>query len=252
MLCRDAGRRSVARVGDLSRKQLIAYLVVGAVVVVLGALWVRGGAGGPTGAAGADGGRAVGGARGDGRAGGSAGDGAGADGGAGGQAAEASDDGEDGVVLDRAAAGAIVVHVAGAVRHPGVYRLAAGARVSTALRRAGGARPNANLDAVNLAAKLTDGRQVLVPARITAGAGSAGGGEGSGGAAGSGAGAAPINLNAATVEQLAELDGVGPVMAQKIVDYREQHGGFGSVDELDQVPGIGPKRLESLRDRVTA
>jgi competence protein ComEA len=145
--------------------------------------------------------------------------------------------------------GPVLVHVAGAVRHPGVYTLRAGARAADALRRAGGARPGADLAAVNLAAKLEDGRQVLVPRRAPGGAAAAP--AGMGGAAGTAtAPAVPIDLNTATLEQLDTLDGVGPATAQKILDYRQQHGGFNSVDELGQVSGIGDKRLAALREHV--
>src|SRR3954451_8629779 len=143
--------------------------------------------------------------------------------------------------------GALVVHVAGAVRRPGVYRLRAGARVADAVRRAGGARRRADLSAVNLASELQDGRQVLVPRRLAAGAVAA---PVAGTAATPGVPAQPIDLNTATLEQLDTLDGVGPATAQKIIDYRTDHGGFGSVDELDQVSGIGEKRLAALRDHV--
>jgi competence protein ComEA len=144
--------------------------------------------------------------------------------------------------------GPVLVHVAGAVRHPGVYSLRAGARAADALRRAGGARPGADLTAVNLAAKLEDGRQVLVPRRAPGGAPApavAGGGAGTVTAP-----AVPIDLNTATLEQLDTLDGVGPATAQKIIDYRQQHGGFNSVDELGQVSGIGEKRMAALREHV--
>ena len=137
----------------------------------------------------------------------------------------------------------LVVHVAGAVRRPGVYRLRAGARVADAVERAGGARRRADLGAVNLAAELQDGRQVLVPLRAKGGVAAAN-------AAGATAPGVPLNLNTATVEQLDELDGIGPATAQQIVAYREEHGGFGSVEELDQVPGIGETRLAALRDKV--
>ena len=145
-------------------------------------------------------------------------------------------------------AGWAVVQVAGEVRRPGVYRVRAGRRVDHAVRMAGGATERADLTGVNLAAKVEDGRQVIVPARGAAAASSPA-------ATGAGAGAAPaggqqINLNTATVEQLDQLDGVGPVTARKIVAYRQQHGGFRSVAELDQVPGIGPKRLAALKDRL--
>ena len=141
----------------------------------------------------------------------------------------------------------LTVHVAGAVRRPGVYRLQAGSRVDDAVERAGGARARADLGGLNLAAELEDGRQVLVPERAPAAA-----------PAGASAGAAsvpappgvPLNLNTATPEQLDELDGIGPATAQQIVQFREAHGGFGSVEELSQVPGIGEKRLASLREQV--
>jgi competence protein ComEA len=147
--------------------------------------------------------------------------------------------------------GSVVVHVAGAVRNAGVYRLRAGARVNDALARAGGATPRADLSQVNLAAKVEDGRQVLVPRRVSAAAPTAPAGQtGSAGSAAPGQPAVPVNLNTATLEQLDTLPGVGPATAQKILDYREQHGGFGSVDELGEVPGIGDVRLAALRDLV--
>jgi competence protein ComEA len=151
------------------------------------------------------------------------------------------------IAVEEEGGGRVIVDVAGAVRKPGVYRLASGARVEDALRRAGGATRRADLSQVNRAAKLEDGRQVLVPVRVTAPAAPAAPG---GAAAGAAAPAAPINLNTATLEQLDTLDGVGPATAQKILDYRRAHGGFGSVDELDQVPGIGEKRLAALRERL--
>jgi|SRR5215208_4274041 len=143
-----------------------------------------------------------------------------------------------------------VVQVAGEVRHPGVYRLRSGERVDDAVRLAGGATARADLSGVNLAAKVEDGRQVIVPPRGAAGT-SAGAAAGAATAAGAGGPpGAPLNLNTATVEQLDQLDGVGPVTAQKIVAYRQQHGGFRSVSELDQVPGIGPKRMAALKDHL--
>jgi len=170
-------------------------------------------------------------------------------------AAPAAGDGSSTVRLDRADGGRVTVHVAGAVRRPGLYRLAAGSRVGEALRRAGGPRPRADLTAVNLAAKLEDGRQVIVPKRV---AGSAAGGVPGGSAPATGgagaAGAAPaglVNLNTATLEQLDTLDGVGPGIAQRIIGYREQHGGFRNVDELAEVSGIGDKRMAALRPVVT-
>jgi competence protein ComEA len=137
---------------------------------------------------------------------------------------------------------ALVVHVVGAVRRPGLYRLVAGARIADALRRAGGATRRADLSLVNLAAPVSDGTQVVVPRRVPA----AGGGSEASAAAPGG----PVHLNTATVDELDELPGVGPVTAQKIVDWREQHGAFSSVDDLDAIPGIGPARLEQLRELV--
>lgn len=134
----------------------------------------------------------------------------------------------------------LVVHVVGAVRRPGLYRLPEGSRIADAVARAGGATAKADLAAVNLAAPLADGMQVAVPRRAAAGAAAAAGGSPPG----------PVHLNTATLEQLDGLPGVGPVTAQKILDYREKHGAFTSVDELDAVPGIGPARLEQLRELV--
>ncbi len=138
-----------------------------------------------------------------------------------------------------------VVHVAGAVRRPGVYRLAAGARVRDAVRRAGGASSGGDANAINLAAKLVDGAQVIVPAKA---------GDTAAGAvapATTAPATAPISLSNATAEQLDALDGVGPATAEKIIQWREQHGGFSSVEDLGEVPGIGPKKLEALRSQVT-
>ncbi len=150
---------------------------------------------------------------------------------------------------------ALVVHVVGAVRRPGLYRLREGARVADAVARAGGATGTAELAALNLAAPLVDGVQVLVPSRLSApeGAESAGGDFPPGAAVdatAAGLGAKP-SLSSATAEQLDELPGVGPVTAQKILDYRAEHGPFRSVDDLDAVPGIGPVRIEQLRELVT-
>ena len=133
-----------------------------------------------------------------------------------------------------------VVHVVGAVRLPGLYRVARGKRVADAIARAGGATAKADLALINLAALVSDGQQVVVPVRAPPGAAPAAGE----------AAAGPVHLNSATVEQLDALPGVGPVTAQKIVDYREKHGAFSSVRELDAVPGIGPSRLEQLTELV--
>lgn len=142
-----------------------------------------------------------------------------------------------------AARASLVVDVAGAVRRPGLVRLPQGARVSDAIARAGGLTARAQRDAVNLAAPVADGQQVLVPARGVAGAAAAGGG-----AAGTTTG--PVSLSSATVEQLDALPGVGPVTAQKIVAYRTEHGGFRTVEELDAIPGIGPARIADLHGLV--
>jgi competence protein ComEA len=143
----------------------------------------------------------------------------------------------------RADAGpALVVHVVGAVHRPGLYRFAARSRVADAVVRAGGATRRADLSLINLAAPLADGTQVVVPVKAPAGAGAGGT------AAGPTAPAGPVHLNIATLEQLDTLPGVGPVTAQKILDYRQKHGAFSSLEELDAIPGIGPARIEQLRD----
>jgi competence protein ComEA len=134
------------------------------------------------------------------------------------------------------------VDVVGAVRRPGLYRLPHGSRVADALARAGGTTRAAALELVNLAAPIADGEQVVVPRR---GSGAVGAG-----APASGVGAGPVHLNSATTDQLDALPGIGPVTAQKILDYRQQHGVFSSVDELDAVPGIGPAKLEQLKGLV--
>ena len=139
----------------------------------------------------------------------------------------------------------LVVHVVGEVRRPGLYRLRDGTRIADAVRRAGGARRSADLAALNLAAPLVDGVQVLVPPRSAPGAPPAA--SPSDGVVPAG----PVSLSSATIEELDELPGVGPITAQKIVDYRAEHGPFASVDDLDAVPGIGPTRIEQLRDLVT-
>jgi len=138
----------------------------------------------------------------------------------------------------------LVVHVVGAVRRPGLYELEEGSRVAAAIALAGGAKPKAALELVNLAAPVSDGQQVVVPTRPERGEPTPARGE-----AGSLAGG-PVHLNSATLEELDSLPGVGPVTAQKILDYRQDHGGFRAVDELDAIPGIGPARLEQLREVV--
>jgi competence protein ComEA len=143
--------------------------------------------------------------------------------------------------------GQAFVHVTGAVRHPGVYRLPSWARLDLAVKRAGGPSDGADPQGVNLAAKVADGQQVVVPRKAAAGgaaAAVAGDGASGGGASG------PVSLNTATSEQLDQLDGVGPATAQKILEWRKQHGGFRSVDDLKQITGIGPKKFEALKDKV--
>jgi competence protein ComEA len=153
------------------------------------------------------------------------------------------------VQIGRRRSDATTVHVAGAVRRPGVYRLSTGARVQDAVRRAGGARPGADVNAINLAAKVADGPPVVVPVRAPRGAAPATAAA-AGGASAAGRGSTPISLNSATAEQLDTLDGVGPATARKIIEWRTQHGGFRSVADLGQVPGIGPKKLAALREQV--
>jgi competence protein ComEA len=157
-----------------------------------------------------------------------------------------------------------VIHVVGQVRRPGVVKLPAGARVDDAVEAAGGALDGADLTRVNLARMLVDGEQLFVPRpgeEVPAqGAGPpAGGGQGEpAGPGGQGAGAGEgagqgglVNVNTATSAQLEELPGVGPVLAGRILEWREQNGRFSSVDELGEVSGIGPKVLERLRPLVT-
>jgi competence protein ComEA len=138
----------------------------------------------------------------------------------------------------------VYVHVAGAVRRPGLIRLPSGTRVATALERAGGPTRRADLTLVNLAARVQDGQQIVVPA-----AGAAAGGD----TAADGAGTVPgtkIHLSTATAEQLEEVDGIGPTLAERIVEYRDENGGFRSLDELAEVEGIGEQRLATLRDAL--
>jgi competence protein ComEA len=137
----------------------------------------------------------------------------------------------------------IVVHVAGWVLHPGVYEFSEGDRVVDAINAAGGPKKGADLASLNLAALLTDGEQVLVPAKGAPGTGPE--------APGASPGAALVNVNTATEQELEALPGIGPVLAQKIIDYRTAHGPFPTVDALDDVSGIGPATLENLRPLVT-
>jgi competence protein ComEA len=200
----------------VSRSQFVAYALAALVVVVLGVRYMQGqahGSGVPVASI----------------------------------PAQASAAGSGSVHLEPRPATIALVHVAGAVRAPGVYRLRDGERVQDAVRRAGGPRAGADLNAINLAAKVADGQQVVVPRRGAAGVAPV-----SGGATGEAGGPpqAPVSLNTATAEQLDTLDGVGPATASKILEYRRQHGGFRSIDDLGEIPGIGPKRLAALRGKV--
>src|SRR3954454_12111994 len=201
---------------DLRRSNAVLYVLAGVLVVVAGGRWVRA-AGHPSGPVGTP------------------------------PAARA----DAGVRVESAGGGEAVVHVAGEVRSPGVYRLGAGTRVEEALRRAGGPTRHANLDAINLAAKVEDGRQVIVPRRAGTAPASGATPAPGGGAGEAPAPAVPVTLNTAGADELGTLDGVGPATAQNILAYLQEHGGFGSIDELDQVPGIGEKRLAALRPHVT-
>jgi competence protein ComEA len=190
------------RVMPLSRSQILVYGAIAVALLLIGARWVRS----------------------------SEAEGAPAGGLSFASSAESS---EEGGSRD------VVVHVAGAVGDPGVYRLPAGSRVTDAVQRAGGPAGDAAVDGINLAAPLADGQQIVVP----------GGPEGGGAAAGEGDG--PISLGSATVEELDTIEGIGPVTAQNIVDYRDEQGGFSSVEELDEISGIGPATMEALRAALT-
>ncbi len=137
----------------------------------------------------------------------------------------------------------VYVHVAGAVRRPGLVRVPAASRVAVAVARAGGPTRRAELAGVNLAATVEDGQQVVVPLAGTV--------PGAVDAATTAAqpGVKP-SLGSATVEQLDEIDGIGPTLAERIVEYRTENGGFGSLDELQEVDGIGEKRFETLREAL--
>lgn len=144
----------------------------------------------------------------------------------------------------------LVVHVAGWVRNPGVYEFRQGDRVIDAVHAAGGFRRDADQDALNLAALLTDGEQVLVPQSAPSGAVAADPGSGSTTAGGSTPGAL-ININTASATDLETLPGIGEVIGQRIVDYRTQNGPFATVDQLEDVSGIGPSILAEIHDLVT-
>jgi competence protein ComEA len=140
----------------------------------------------------------------------------------------------------------IFVHVAGAVRRPGLVRVPPGSRVAAAVDRAGGPGRRADLTGVNLAARLEDGQQVVVPV-----AGAAGAAVAPGTAAGAGVpGGVKLSLGTATVDQLDEIDGIGPTLAERIVQHRTENGGFASLEDLREVEGIGEKRFETLREAL--
>ena len=185
---------------ELSRAQLLVYAAIAIAVLLVGARWIRAGGGSPEGGAGLS------------------------------FAADSAHEAEG--TRD------VVVHVAGAVRRRGVYRLPAGARVTDAVRRAGGFAGGANRDAINLAARLSDGQQVVVPGPGAAVGAAANGDSG------------PISLGGATVEQLDQVEGIGPVTARKIIEFRDQHGGLSSVEQLDEVDGIGPSTMRTLRSAL--
>jgi competence protein ComEA len=137
----------------------------------------------------------------------------------------------------------VVVDVTGAVQKPGVYRMPAGSRVNDAVKRAGGETGKAALDSINLAARLADGQQVVVPEEAPGGGGIAS-------ASATEAEDGPISLSTATAAELDTIDGIGPVTAEDIIKFREEHGGLSSVDQLDQISGIGPATMEALRERL--
>jgi competence protein ComEA len=198
---------------ELSRAQLAVYAALAVVALMLGSRWIR----------------------------------------SGGEAASASlaestslesesgfaDDGsEDGF---EPTGGDLVVHVAGAVAKPGVYKMPPGSRVTDAIKRAGGTTGAAAPDAINLAAPLADGQQIQVLAKVASGEAAVTGSAGTDG---------PISLGTATVEELDTIEGIGPVTAAAILEFRDQNGGVSSVDDLDQVSGIGPTTMEALKARL--
>lgn len=136
----------------------------------------------------------------------------------------------------------LMVHVAGAVNSPGLYSLEEGSRVADAVEKAGGPSEGALLEDLNMAARIKDGQKIMVPRlRDAQGTEQAGGGE-SGGL---------LNINTATAAELEELPGVGPMLAKRIVEYRKKDGPFSSIEDLNGIEGIGPKRIETLRGLVT-
>lgn len=197
---------------ELSRAQLAVYAALAVVALMLGSRWIR--SGGESAAASYGGATAF-------ESGGSA---------------EATGGGE--AEAFAATGGDLVVHVAGAVHDPGVFQMPPGSRVTDAIERAGGTTRDAAPDAINLAASLADGQQVQVPGKAPSGAAAPGTTDG------------PISLGTATAEDLDTIEGIGPVTAAAILEFRDQNGGVSSVDDLDQVSGIGPATMEALRARL--
>lgn len=215
---RPGCRRSVrSHMGQLSRGQLIAYALGGILLVVAAVRLLGGGADGSS---------------------------------ASGEPPLALDGGVGATGSGGAPGGArkLYVHVAGAVRRPGLYRVAEGSRVAAAVARAGGPSRRAHVGAVNLAAPLEDGQQVVIPRRGARSAGAAS--ASAGGSEASGTPAAAISLAEASPEELDQVEGIGPTLAKRILEYRDAHGGLRSIDELREVDGIGDKRFEALRKAV--
>ena len=149
--------------------------------------------------------------------------------------------------VSASASAEIVIDVAGKVRHPGLYRLAPGARIDDAVKAAGGALPGVSLTSLNLAAKVSDGQQILVGVSAPTATSAAGGTAPTAGDSSPG----PVNLNTADLNTLQNLPGVGPVTAQHILDWRTEHGSFRSVDQLQDVSGIGPAKFAAMKDQAT-
>ncbi len=198
--------------GSLTRTQLLVYGAVGVALLLVGARWIRS---------------------------------SGSQEDAGGVSYSGSGSGSSANSFSVDAQGGedVVVDVAGEVGDPGVYRLPAGSRVNDAVQRAGGATAKGDLEQINLAARLADGQQIVIPGRAKSPAGVAVG-------AASGDSAGPIGIGTATLEELDTIEGIGPVTAQSIIDYRDQHGGVSSVDQLDEIDGIGPATMDALRSRL--
>lgn len=192
----------------LSRSQILVYGAVAVALLLLGARWIRS---------------------------------ADEEGSPPGEVSFAESSGGGGSSVEGGASGRdVVIHVAGAVREPGVYRLPAGSRVTDAVERAGGVTGPAGVEGINLAAVLADGQQVVVPGKAAGEAATASGAASDG----------PISLGTATLEELDTIEGIGPVTAEKIIEFRSQNGGTSSVDQLDEIDGIGPATMDALRARL--